>query len=190
MCVCQILLGILFYISTFPGFFSVWAHRVSLVACRKRDGFISQDGRPSCFNTPPPFNGLSASLSSHHSQNFVEKSCWYQTNSSTLEYNFGCFDWLINVIFLKLQNNQPNELAPPTPAPSWLNWRKNFTLIATCAGHVGSRWPLCSTWLSAKSKSGSRIAAWNSKKNKREEKEAAAVVVVGINHPVHPLARP
>ena len=166
--------------------FSVYAHRISLAACRKRDGFISQDGRPSCSSTPPPFKAQFLLPNISFTEFYFIKSCVeIKQILAFIEYNF---DWsMCFCFFFQLQNNQLNELAPPTPVPSWLNWKKNFILIVTYAGHVGLKWPLCSTWPSAKSKSGSRIAAWNSKKNKREAKEAA--VVVGTNHPVHPLAR-
>ena len=60
---------------------------------------------------------------------------------------------------------QGEEVARRTRATRLWNWRRNSTSITTWLGGGELKSPTHSVWQSARSKSGSRIAAWNSRKN-------------------------
>ena len=75
------------------------------------------------------------------------------------------------------------------------NWRRSSTRTTTWRGGGGSKWRTPSVWRNARSRSGSRTGAWNSKRrsrpskssmNRRSSNRAAQRAPV----PIHPPHRP
>lgn len=59
---------------------------------------------------------------------------------------------------------RPKGLAPPTPVPNSSSWKRSSTSTVTCAAPGAWRWPTCSTLPRGRSRYGSRIDGWNTKR--------------------------